>query len=166
MRTYVRSKSTKKGSSVDKESLELLLVQGLSVERIGKRFGKDASTVSYWMKKYRLDAVNREKHAARGGIERAVSGAGGERSVDCQDCADPQSKPATIRHWLAKYGLETHSTVRRRIGKDAREAGQVLIERPWWRRRAEHARSAAITATSAASISITRPGREELFRKP
>ena len=36
---------------MDKESLETLLDQGLSIERIAKRFGKDPSTVSYWMKK-------------------------------------------------------------------------------------------------------------------
>ena len=54
---------------MEKESLELLLRQGLSVEKIGKRFGKDPSTVSYWMAKYGLEAVNREKHAAKGGIE-------------------------------------------------------------------------------------------------
>ena len=55
---------------MDKESLEPLLGQRLSVERIAKRFGKDASTVSYWMTKHGLEAVNHEKHAAKGGIER------------------------------------------------------------------------------------------------
>lgn len=55
---------------MDKESLECLLGQGLSVERIAKRFGKSASTVSYWMQKYGLVSPYRDKHAARGGIER------------------------------------------------------------------------------------------------
>ena len=55
---------------MDKGSLELLLSQGLSVERIAHRFGKHPSTVSYWVTKYGLVAVNREKHAPRGGIER------------------------------------------------------------------------------------------------
>jgi transposase-like protein len=39
---------------MDKHSLELLLAQGISIERIGKRFGKDPSTVSYWVKKHGL----------------------------------------------------------------------------------------------------------------
>ena len=55
---------------MDKESLRRLLGQGLSVERIPKRFGKDPSTVSYQMRKHGLEAPNREKHAAKGGIGR------------------------------------------------------------------------------------------------
>ena len=55
---------------MERESLALLLSQGWSVERIAARFGKHPSTVSYWMDKYGLEAVNREKHAARGGIPR------------------------------------------------------------------------------------------------
>ena len=58
------------GSDVDKNSLELLLAQGLSVAQIAKRFGKNPSTVSYWMDKHGLEAPNRQKHAAKGGIER------------------------------------------------------------------------------------------------
>jgi DNA-directed RNA polymerase specialized sigma24 family protein len=38
---------------MDKESLKLLLGQGLSVAEIGKRFGKDPSTVTYWMPRHR-----------------------------------------------------------------------------------------------------------------
>ncbi len=55
---------------MEKESLEALLGRGESVERIAKRFGKDPSTVSYWMKKYGLTSPYAEKHAAKGGIER------------------------------------------------------------------------------------------------
>ncbi len=55
---------------MDKESLKLLLDQGSSIEKVAKRFGKDASTVSYWMRKYGLRAVNREKHLPKGGIDR------------------------------------------------------------------------------------------------
>jgi transposase-like protein len=65
----MRSINTK-GSNVDKDSLELMLSQGLSMERIAKRFGTGPSTVSYWMKKYGLVSPYREKHAAKGGIER------------------------------------------------------------------------------------------------
>jgi transposase len=54
---------------MEKDSLVTLLSQGLSVEKIAKRFGKDSTTVSYWMVKYGLDAPNNEKHAAKGGIE-------------------------------------------------------------------------------------------------
>jgi hypothetical protein len=55
---------------MEKGSLELLLAQGLSVAQIGARFGKDPSTVSYWMAKYGLEAVNKKKHSPKGGIPR------------------------------------------------------------------------------------------------
>lgn len=58
---------------MDKESLRLLLAQGLSVEKIAKRFGKHPSTVSYWMKKHDLETPNREKYAAKGGSSESGS---------------------------------------------------------------------------------------------
>jgi transposase len=115
---------------VDKESLEVLLGEGLSLERIGKRFGKEASTVSYWMKKYGLEAVHREKHAAREGIEREQLAELVDGGASIAKIADALGRSTvTIRHWLAKYGLETRSTVERRIGRAAREAGRLTIQR-------------------------------------
>jgi transposase len=119
-----------KRSNMEKQSLELLLAQGLSLEQIGKRFGKEASTVSYWMKKHGLEAVNRDKHSGKGGIEREVLAALVESGASIAKIALALGRStATIRHWLAKYELETHSTVQRRIGRSAREAGRVLIQR-------------------------------------
>ena len=43
---------------------------GLSLEQIGKRFGRDASTVGYWVRKHGLRAAHADKHAARGGLAR------------------------------------------------------------------------------------------------
>jgi transposase-like protein len=64
----IRSASRRR--RMDRDSLTALLTQGLSVEKIAARFGKHPSTVSYWMAKYGLEAPNRAKHAAKGGIER------------------------------------------------------------------------------------------------
>ena len=55
---------------MNKQSLELLLEQGTSIERIARRFGKDPSTVSYWVRKHGLASPYAQKHAAKGGIER------------------------------------------------------------------------------------------------
>jgi transposase len=68
MRTYVRSVDGR--TKVKRESLEVLLSQGFSVEGIAARFNRHPSTISYWMAKFGLEAVNRERHAARGGIDR------------------------------------------------------------------------------------------------
>ncbi len=100
---------------MDRESLASLLDQGLSVERIAERFGKHPSTVSYWMAKYGLEAIGRDKHSAKGGIAReplqALVDAGASIAVISETL---RRSPGSIRHWLAKYGLETAATAERR----------------------------------------------------
>jgi transposase-like protein len=114
---------------MDKESLKTLLDQGVSIERIGKRFGKDPSTVSYWMKKHGLVSPYKEKHAAKGGIDHEVlktlvdSGASIARIAQ-----ELRRSHATVRHWLAKYRLETRATIRRRNAQEARNAGLLTIQ--------------------------------------
>jgi transposase len=57
---------------VDEDSLKVLPARGLSVEEVGKRFDRNASTVAYWMRKYRIEALSRGRYAAKGGIEQDV----------------------------------------------------------------------------------------------
>ena len=100
-------------------------LSGLSVEEIGRRFGKHPSTVSYWMHKYGLEAVNRDKHAAKGGIER-------ERLEELRArpaARSPRSPPrsgrskATVRHWLRRYGLQDRAVARASPGRAAARSG-------------------------------------------
>lgn len=104
---------------MEKETLEFLLGQGLSVEKIAKRFGKEPSTISYWMGKYGLEAVNREKHAAKGGIEQdnlARLVAAGMTIAEI--AAEVGLSKTAVRHWLRRYGLKTaHGRGRRPAGK-------------------------------------------------
>jgi transposase len=55
---------------MDKDALAALLGRGLGVEQIAARFGKDRSTVSYWIERHGLVPAVREKQASRGGVER------------------------------------------------------------------------------------------------
>jgi transposase len=113
-----------------KKSLESLLEQGLSVERIAKRFGKDSSTVSYWMKKYGLVSPYKEKYAAKGGIEREELEALVVSGASISTIAKALGRgTATVRHWLRKYGLETRATSDRRANGAARAAGFVSVRR-------------------------------------
>jgi len=115
---------------MDRDSLALLLGQGVSVEQIAKRFGKDPSTVSYWMRKHGLVAPNREKYAAKGGIERErlepLVDAGKSIAVIAELL---QRSPSTVRHWLAKYELRTKKTIQRGITKQARDQGLAIVQR-------------------------------------
>jgi hypothetical protein len=94
---------------MDRPSLERLLGQELSLAEIGRRFGLHESTVGYWVRKHGLQAVRREKHAARGGLcqdelKRLVDA--GSSIAEIAETVG-RSK-ATVRHWLKRYGLRTH----------------------------------------------------------
>ena len=53
---------------MDRASLEKLLRQGLSLAETGRRFDLHESTLGYWAHKHGLEAVNRARHAAKGGL--------------------------------------------------------------------------------------------------
>src|ERR1700688_5303513 len=93
---------------MDRASLEQLLGQGLSLTEIGKWLGLHEATVGYWIKKHGLHAVNQDKHAARGGLERAQLEQLVEEGATIAGIADVVGRSkATVRHWLLRYGLKT-----------------------------------------------------------
>lgn len=118
-----------KGSNMDRESLQSLREQGVSVERIGKRFGKDSATVSYWMKKYGLVSPYKEKHAAKGGLERERLEVLVEAGMTIAEIGEAVGRSkATVRHWLRRYGLRTKNgrgRRRRPLAVAARAAGEL-----------------------------------------
>lgn len=116
---------------MDENALRVLLAQGVSVEEIGRRFGRDPSTISYWMHKYGLEAPNREKYAAKGGIERERLEELVAEGMSIAEIAEAvQRSKGTVRHWLRKYGLRT-SRPQRNAGRpeaeQARQAGLVQV---------------------------------------
>jgi transposase len=116
---------------MEKESLELLLAQGFSVAQIGARFGKDPSTISYWMEKYGLVALNRDKHAAKGGIplEALEPLVAAGRSI-AEIAAQLNLSKGTVRHWLRRYDLPTKNVAGRRPGSvvnQAKDEGRLTI---------------------------------------
>lgn len=91
------------------------LESGRSIESIAREVGRDASTVSYWVRKYGLTSTHAGRHAARGGIERetlsVLVDAGHSTRVIAERLGLSQ---ATVRHWLSRHGLQTVRTTRRR----------------------------------------------------
>jgi transposase len=96
---------------MDKDALELLLAQGLSIEEIARRFGKHPSTVAYWMAKHGFEAVHRERHAAKGGVEKdrlqALIDAGLSTRAIAEEVGLSQT---SVCHWLRRFGLRTHNS--------------------------------------------------------
>jgi transposase len=110
---------------MDRSSLEVLLAQGLSLEEIGRRVGKHASTVGYWVQKHGLIAANKERHAARGAIpredlERMINAGLSLRRI----AREVDRSLAAVRHWVRAYGLATPRMRRLERATAARETGQ------------------------------------------
>ena len=115
---------------MDRDSLVLLLAQGVSVEQIGRRFGKHPSTISYWMNSFGLVAPNREKHLAKGGIERErLEELVAEGKSLAEMAGELGVGKTTVRHWLGRYGLKTSGSrgrKRRQPAAAARDAGKLI----------------------------------------
>lgn len=138
---------------MERESLALLLSQGLSVEKIAARFGKHPSTVSYWMDNYGLEAVNREKHVARGGIarERLEALVAADKTVQ-GIAAELGLGRATVRHWLRRHGLRTSAARRTEEGIAARDAGRLAILRSCQRHGETDSQLKDAATTDASSV--------------
>jgi transposase len=117
---------------MDRASLEQLLGQGLSLAEIGRRFGLHESTVGYWVEKHGLEAVHRERSAARGGLGRRQLVALVEANMTIAEIAAAvERSKATVRYWLTRYGLRTRGGVGRRPAEPvqaAKRAGLVAVE--------------------------------------
>jgi transposase len=100
---------------MDRVALEQMLREGLSLAEIGRRVGRHEATVGYWVRKYGLEAANRVKHAARGGVTRERLESLVEAGMSTAEIAESTSlSKATVRHWLTRYGLKTHGALGRR----------------------------------------------------
>lgn len=116
---------------MDYASLSCLLDQGLSLAEIGRRFDKHEATIAYWVQKHGLQAVNRDKHAARGGLSREDLEPLVDQGSTIAEIADAlERSKATVRHWLIRHGLKTHNGRGRRSVEQARmmkEAGLRVV---------------------------------------
>ncbi|HEV2943968.1 MAG TPA: helix-turn-helix domain-containing protein [Solirubrobacteraceae bacterium] len=111
---------------MDRASLEQLLGRGLSLAEIGRRFDLHEATVGYWVKKHGLEAANRAKHARRGGIPRDQLAALVDAGLSIAQIAENVGcSKATVRHWLARYGLKTQGGPGRRPAAQAKLAKQA-----------------------------------------
>jgi hypothetical protein len=86
--------------------------------------------VSYWMKKHGLVSPYKEKHAAKGGIDREqlemLVGAGQTLAEIARAVGRSQG---TVRHWMVKYGLKTANArhrSRRAVGRVSKESGLLI----------------------------------------
>ena len=90
------------------------LQAGASIEAIAREFGRDPSTVSYWVRKHGLTPSHAARHAPRGPIDRELLTEIVACELSIRDIADVfERSPASVRHWLGRYGLTSGPTRRR-----------------------------------------------------
>ncbi|MDX6605763.1 MAG: hypothetical protein QOD14_303 [Solirubrobacterales bacterium] len=115
---------------VSKEELESYLAEGLSLEQIGKRVGRNPSTISYHLKKHGLTPVNQQRHLRRGPIPEDTLRALHATGASLREMAEEVDRGvATVRYWTEKYGLGPTAGGRRRVAaRRAKEAGEQQVE--------------------------------------
>jgi transposase len=75
-----------------------------SLAEIGRRLGVHESTVSYCVQRHGLEAVNRDRSAARGGPARERLEALVHAGMSIAQIAEAVDRSeATVRHWLTEY---------------------------------------------------------------
>jgi hypothetical protein len=115
---------------VERASLEEWLAAGLSLEEIGRRVGRDGSTVGYWVSKYGLEPAHRAKHAARGVVSREILTTEVAAGSAIAAIADRLGVGrSTGRYWLRKFGLQTARSARYMEARAARAEGQRSLRR-------------------------------------
>jgi transposase len=115
---------------VEREWLREQLAKGKSLEAIGRMAGRDASTVSHWVRKHGLSAVHRERHRARGTLSRAKLEALVQEGLSIRQIAvRTERSPTTVRHWLRRYGISTDRAVVLSERAAARRSASEIVRR-------------------------------------
>jgi transposase len=93
---------------MEREPLERMLCEGLSLEAIGKLVGRHPSTVGYWVGKHGLVPPLRDRHAAKGALPRRELETLVDEGLTLSQIAERVGRSySTVRYWTQRYGLET-----------------------------------------------------------
>ena len=113
---------------MERDLLEAMLAEGLSLAAMGRRAGRHESTVAYWLERYGLRAGAAEKHAARGGLGREeLEAMVGEGLTIAEIAERVDRSKTTVRHWLRRYDLRTASRKGRRMAPALRQASEAGV---------------------------------------
>ena len=92
-------------------------------------FGKDASTVGYWVKKRGLTAAHRDKHAPKGGLTRRSLEEAIDSGASIREIGHSHGvSEATVKHWLRKFGLQTRRAARMKSSQAAHRSEKEIVE--------------------------------------
>jgi hypothetical protein len=127
-----------------KAELERYLAEGLSLEQIGKRVGRDPSTVSYHLKRHGLVPLGHDVHAPN-------------QKVDLEELRRLMARGATVREAAATFGCG-YSTVRYWLKKLDIETARMT--------RLHESHQAIEEGKSRVVLTCPKHGEVEFFRRP
>ena len=105
-----------------------MLTAGMSLEQIGLVANKDPSTVGYWVKKHRLTAAHKARHAPKGGLSREVLEADIARGMSIRGIGLAHGvSEGTVKHWMRKYGLQTARAARMQQSEVAHRTQKEVV---------------------------------------
>ena len=103
----------------------------MSLARIGRRFGMHEATVAERLRERGLSAAYRDRHAAKGGLQRAQLEALVAAGMSIAEIArDVERSKATVRHWLREYDLKTVRAEWRAATVSLAQAPGEIVMRP------------------------------------
>jgi 5-methylcytosine-specific restriction endonuclease McrA len=155
---------------MDRGVLEAWIAEGLSLDEMGRLADRHPSTVSYWLRKYGLEAVGAEVHRARGPLEREELASLVEAGLSIRQLADATDRStASVRHWLATYDLQTRLAETRQLVAGAAGADLELVcrhhGRTTFRRRASDTQYRCLRCRSEQVIERRRRMRATLVEE-
>jgi transposase len=104
---------------MDRDALERMLGDGLSLAEIGRRLDRHESTVAYWLAKYELQAIGHERHAPKGPLPRDELAALVAAGLSSSEIAEKVGRTrTTVRYWLREYGMTTAWAARRQASRE------------------------------------------------
>jgi len=115
---------------MERALLQAFLEEGLSLEAIGQRVGKDASTVGYWCKRHGLQPIGHERYAPRGGLSRETLEPLLVEGLTLVQIAERlERSTSTVSYWLRRHGLRLARArgERTAAARRARAAGSDVI---------------------------------------
>jgi transposase len=145
-----------------REALEAMLVEGCSLEEIGRRVDRHPSTVSYWLRKHGLTPNGASAHAARGGISREVLEPLIGEDLSIRDIAIRLGRSyTTVRYWMGRHGLMTTTEARRAKARTERKAAICPVHGE-----SAHVRRAdgAVVCAACRADAVTRYRKEAKLR--
>ena len=93
---------------MERDWLASRLAEGRSIESIARECGRHPSTVAYWVSKHGLVSQHAERHAPRGALDGSRLESLVEQGLSIrQIAAEVDRSPASVRHWLRRFGLKT-----------------------------------------------------------